>query len=28
LFIYFAAVLGPEYFVMLLPVNEYFTTLD
>ena len=28
LFIYFATVLRPEYFVMLLPKNEYFTTLD
>src|SRR5660397_188611 len=28
LFIYFATVLSPEYFVMLLPENEYFTTLD
>ncbi len=28
LFIYFATVLRPEYFVILLPVNEYFTTLD
>jgi len=28
LFIYFATVLSPEYLVMLLPENEYFTTLD
>ena len=28
LFIYFATVLSPEYFVMLLPENEDFTTFD
>jgi hypothetical protein len=28
LFMYFAAVFKPEYFVILLPVNECFTTFD
>jgi hypothetical protein len=28
LFIYFSTVFNPEYFVILLPVNECFTTFD